>query len=222
MKCARSATIDLSAAYLLLAMTVPEESVLQPRLRSFEHSDDWPNFSLSRFNVTSQQTGQQVSLLSANKAHPVRVTGRVDSVDDEWKHLIRDKRLRERTIALNDITTYAFAEYNDGTHGFWAAGQAGWFEVQNVLSTYEKIYASMDEAASIFYMLADKLRRAVKKRPKFTPKALDKYATQIFNDVCQIIKNLLHGWLKKVPLVPCSEEGFCSFCRYRRCTRSIQ
>ena len=162
---------------------VSEESVLQPRSPSFEHSDDWPTFNLTKINITSQRTGQQVSLLSANKSQPVKVSGRLEKIDEEWKHLIRDKRYREKHIELYDITTYAFAEYNDGSYGFWAAGKAGWFELQAPKSSYKLVYTSMDEAASMFYLLADKLKRAAKKRPKMSTKALDTYAFHIFQDV---------------------------------------
>lgn len=41
----------------------------------------------------------------------------------------------------------------------------------------------MNEAASMFYMLADKLRRAVKKRPKLSAKELDKYTGVLFKEV---------------------------------------
>lgn len=54
-------------------------------------------------------------------------------------NLVRDKNYRDKTIELSNVMTYAFAEYDDGTHGFWAAGLAGWFEYrahQMRLKTY--------------------------------------------------------------------------------------
>ena len=107
----------------------------------------------------------------------------IDSVN-----LVRDKRYRERFIELKNVTTYAFAEYEDGSYGFWAAGNAGWFEIQSSASSFKETYSSMNEAASMFYMLADKLRRAIKKRPKLSAKELDKYTRVLFKevpDLCQ-------------------------------------
>ncbi len=54
----------------------------------------------------------------------------------------------------------------------------------------------MNEAASMFYMLADKLRRAIKKRPKLNAKELDKYTRVLFKEV-------LKAWL--VPISPSAQ-----------------
>ena len=65
-------------------MSVPEGHVLEPRDPNIERSDDWPEFSIAKVNVVSQSTGKPVSLLSAHKDHPVKVTGRLEEVDDQW------------------------------------------------------------------------------------------------------------------------------------------
>ena len=96
---------------------------------------------------------------------------------------VKDKRYREKFIELKNVTTYAFAEYEDGSYGFWAAGKAGWFEIQSPASSFKETYSSMNEAASMFYMLADKLRRAIKKRPKLNARDLDKYIRVLFKEV---------------------------------------
>lgn len=44
----------------------------------------------------------------------------------------------------------------------------------------------MNEAASMFYMLADKLRRAIRKRPKLSAKELDKYTKALFKEVLKL------------------------------------
>lgn len=84
---------------------------------------------------------------------------------------------------MTGITTYAFAEYDDGTYGFWAAGRAGWFELRDSAPAYKQTFEGMHEAASMFYMLADKLRRAQKKNPRLSGKGLERYANAIFRDV---------------------------------------
>ena len=99
-------------------------------------------------------------------------------------YLVRDKNYRDKTIELSNVMTYAFAEYDDGTYGFWAAGLAGWFEIQSASNAFKDIYDKMNEAASIHYMLADKLSRSHNRRPKLTQKALEKYANRTFQDVC--------------------------------------
>lgn len=96
-------------------------------------------------------------------------------------------------IELDHVTTYAFAEYDDGTCGFWAAGKAGWFEIQSPHASYKATYDKMNEAASIFYMLADKMRRAHKMYPKLSNKALNKYAGSVFQDVGRFLR-LLCSW----------------------------
>lgn len=85
---------------------------------------------------------------------------------------------------MHNITTYAFAEYEDGTYGFWAAGKAGWFELKDPAPTYKTAFGKMNEAASMFYMVADKLRRAYKANARLSAKALDRYVNAIFKDVC--------------------------------------
>ena len=89
-------------------------------------------------------------------------------------------------MELRNVTTYAFAEYEDGSYGFWAAGKAGWFEIQSPASSYKETYSLMNEAASMFYMLADKLRRAIKKRPKLNAKELEKYTRVLFKEVLKL------------------------------------
>lgn len=48
----------------------------------------------------------------------------------------------------------------------------------------------MNEAASMFYMLADKLRRAIRKRPKLNAKELDKYTRVLFKEVLKLCQYL--------------------------------
>lgn len=182
-------------------MLITEDAILKPKDPRLKNSDDWPNFLLKNVNITNQQTGQQVSLLSAHKGNPVRVTGQLDEVEDEYRSLgnidasphrvsylltiepvVREERYQSLTIELKDVTTYAFAEYDDGTNGFWAAGTSGWFEVSGVSTKYQTIFNEMLEAASMLYMLADKLRRSTR-RQKLNNKELKKYIRRLFRDV---------------------------------------
>jgi len=65
------------------AMPVSEESILKPRPPNLHNSDDWPAFSLGKVTITSQLNGEQVSLLSAHKGNPLKVSGRLVEVEDE-------------------------------------------------------------------------------------------------------------------------------------------
>lgn len=65
------------------SMATLEEDVLKPRDPALRNSDEWPTFNLKKISVTSSKTGEQVSLLSAHKAHPVIVSGKLDKVDSE-------------------------------------------------------------------------------------------------------------------------------------------
>ncbi|MCJ1467463.1 hypothetical protein MMC07_006088 [Pseudocyphellaria aurata] len=170
-------------------MTVSEESVLEPKDPSIENWDDWPTYSLTNIEVLDQLTALPVSLFSAHKDHPVKVIGHLETIDDDLSHLIRDSRYKTKTIELTDITTYAFAEFDDGSHGFWAAGKAGWFEIQDPVDAFQHIFDRMNEAASIFYFMVDKLRRA--RKSHYTAKFVDQYATKLFKEYLCHGKNYL-------------------------------
>ena len=96
---------------------------------------------------------------------------------------VLDQSYTSTYIELEIVTYYAFAEYDDGTYGFWAAGKAGWFELQSPAGSFRDIYDKMNEAASIFYTLADRLKRAHRRAPSLTTKEVHKYARKTFRNV---------------------------------------
>ena len=70
------------------AMLIAEEKVLRPKDAAIKgDSDSWPEFGLTKVKVTSQETGDLVSLLAAHKSCPVKVEGFLDEVDDDQIHL---------------------------------------------------------------------------------------------------------------------------------------
>lgn len=93
---------------------------------------------------------------------------------------------------------YAFAECEDASYVFWAAGKSGWFELQGPARSFKPIYNKMEEAASIFYMLADKLRRSHNRKRKLNANNLSRYATQVFEDVCRPYQSFLNPIAKVV------------------------
>lgn len=104
--------------------------------------------------------------------------------------LVKDEKYKMKTVELHNVTNYAFAEYDDGTFGFWAAGKAGWFEIKNALGPYQQTLAEMNEAAAMFYIMVDKTRRGRRDPSKFRVKELEKYATGLAKDVYHNVKGL--------------------------------
>lgn len=96
---------------------------------------------------------------------------------------VRDKRYQDRVIELDHVTTYAFAQYDDGTYGFWAAGKAGWFEFQSPSNSYKNTNTKMTEAMAIFYMLADKLRKSQQRKSGYMAKDFITTAKSAFRNV---------------------------------------
>jgi hypothetical protein len=87
-------------------------------------------------------------------------------------------------IELTDVVLYAFAEYMDGTYGFWAAGKCGWFEFDSVASSYRSIHSQMSEATSWIYVLADKIKnQKTKVSGTIDGPKLEKYMQTVFSDV---------------------------------------
>ena len=182
-------------------MPIPEEDVLKQKDPNITDTDEWPSFSLRKVSIVSTRNGQHVSLLEAHKDNSVQVSGQLETVTKDQLRLsrystplhgnhiadfvfsVKDQKYKLKTVELNNITNYAFAEYDDGTFGFWAAGKAGWFEIKNASGLYQQNLAEMNEAASMFYAMVDKTRRGRKDPSKMSIKDLDKYAAGLAKDV---------------------------------------
>ncbi|KAL9612507.1 MAG: hypothetical protein Q9167_002892 [Letrouitia subvulpina] len=160
---------------------IDEDRILLPRDPAISDSNNWPTFSLRKVNVVAEGGDRPVSLLAANSAFPVKVSGVLQRIDSGLNHL--DRKYHSKRIRLNNVTTYAFAEYNDGSYGFWAAGQAGWFEVHEPIPQYRHIYNQMTEAASMFYSLADCQRKSRKKNVAMSTEELNQCVERAFKEV---------------------------------------
>lgn len=69
-------------------MSVPEEKVLVRKDAATDDNPDlWPTFGLRKIQVTSQATGELVSLLSAHKENPLTVIGQLDEPQEEYRKL---------------------------------------------------------------------------------------------------------------------------------------
>ncbi|KAG8530350.1 uncharacterized protein KY384_004852 [Bacidia gigantensis] len=161
-------------------MPLQEDAVLQPKDIGLKCSDDWPTFYLTKANITSVATGEPVSLLSAHKGNPVKVSGRLEEVDEELAHLVRHEKYKKHTIELSNVTVFAFAEFEDETYGFWAAGQAGWYDIGETVPSYKPVLDEMSVEASMIYFLADKVRRS--RKTKYSATEAEKYVRRLFSD----------------------------------------
>lgn len=203
---ASSSFIDLTipepeGAVNQTSMAISEEDIVEAKDPEIKDTDEWPSFCLRKVNVVSMRNGQLMSLLEAHQDNPVKVSGQLETVGKDQLHLsmsspspsdgriadvarqVKDQKYKVMTIKLENVTNYAFAEYDDGSFGFWAAGKAGWFEIKNTLGPYQQILAEMNEAASMFYVMVDKTRKGRKDPSKMSPKDLDKYAAGLAKDV---------------------------------------
>ena len=61
--------------------------LVKPKDPALINTDNWPIFALRKARVVSQETGEQVSLLSAQTNNPVKVTGQLLEVEDSLRHL---------------------------------------------------------------------------------------------------------------------------------------
>lgn len=182
-------------------MDLREGLVLKPlEPNAHEDSTHWPEFSLKDVKVLSEATEGCVSLLAAHQDFPIRVEGILEEVDPAHLELgtmqsfaaaflllmfplVKTTKYRTTRIKLENVVTYSFSQFEDGTFGFWAAGEAGWFEIRNPNKAYRKLFEGMKEATGMFYYLADKYRNTRKNFSNASVKACEKYVKLWFHDV---------------------------------------
>ena len=188
----------------LSRMVMLEEDILEAKDPSIKDIDEWPTFALRKVSVISTRNGKQTSLLEAHQDNPVKVSGQLEPIAKDQIHLgtnepsptaviqliscsVKDDRYRTKTIELSNVVSYAFAEYDDGTFGFWAAGKAGWFEIRSASGPYQQTFANMNEASAMFYIMVDKTKRGRKDPSKMSIKDLNRYGNGLAKDVCCLI-----------------------------------
>ena len=197
-------------------MVVNECLVLEPKQPHLPTPDDWPVFALKDAYVVGQKSGELVSLLSAHKDNHVKVIGRLRKVDPEQRSLVKDPNYRNVTTEIPHVSSFAFAEYDDGSYGFWAAGQAGWFELEEPLPKYKPVFDEMGVGTSMLYFVADKIRRS--RKTQFTGNEFNKHIRRIFKDVPShpAYQDFLRVWLMHL-LVLCRWKTPHPVWRRRRC-----
>lgn len=69
-------------------------------------------------------------------------------------------------IKIENVTNYSFGLDDDGTPQIWAAGKAGWYELQPN-DRYLQYYNDTAEAVDLFYFMVDQHKRIPKKKQRF-------------------------------------------------------
>ena len=96
-----------------------------------------------------------------------------------------DVKRRSGILELKDVKRYSFAQYEDGSYGFWAEGKAGWFELKTAISSYRHTFDKMSEATDMFYHMSDKWGNTKRKRKtNISTAIIEKEAQEIFSEVC--------------------------------------
>jgi hypothetical protein len=78
-------------------MLTPELEVLKPIDPSISHADDYEIFALSNAQIVFQSNGKPASLLAAYADTPLRVEGRLESLD---RGQLKYRTLTHRLLSL--------------------------------------------------------------------------------------------------------------------------
>ncbi|KAI9698730.1 MAG: hypothetical protein M1836_003840 [Candelina mexicana] len=136
-----------------------EEEVLKAKPR-VKDENDWPIYPLR--NVTIYDSSSRIaSLFSADEHNKLLVEGTLRALNSinrltpkyvDCRHLIRGIDLKVRRV-----DRYSYGQFDDGEVALWAAGKAGWFEIEPSRE-YRPVYDDMVEGLKILYFVADKYR----------------------------------------------------------------
>ncbi|KAK5117830.1 hypothetical protein LTR85_008805 [Meristemomyces frigidus] len=175
----------------------PETAVLAPLDPSVDNNpDDWPEYELTNARVhlpygADADPDANVSLLLATEHHPLTVVGQLQPVPQELAdRYCGSSTKRTDAIEVNDVKSFAYGQFSDGSVALWAAGRAGWFALKPSRA-YRDVYNSMVEAVKLLYFVADAYReprRSGKGKnaailPEYTAKGLfEKYAAEVKGD----------------------------------------
>lgn len=137
----------------------PESTLLAPRDPSITDSDEWPEFRLTDAYAVlpdTKDTTQPVSLLLASEHYPLSVIGRLQPPAEGQEHLwlLKDGGKKGIPIVVDDVRSFAYGAYEDGSVEIWAAGKSGWLVIQPGRA-YRTIYQDMCAAVKMLFFVAD-------------------------------------------------------------------
>ncbi|KAJ9637894.1 hypothetical protein H2199_007389 [Coniosporium tulheliwenetii] len=139
---------------------IHESDVLIPQDTSTDEND-WAQIELGNVEVYNAG-GTLVSLLQADWDRPLTVVGRLQDVEEEQAHLLRNPSHANATIKVTNVTRFSYAEYSDKSVALYARGEAGWFILGKPARPYRGIYQDMIEAVEVMYFLVDYHRQTSK------------------------------------------------------------
>lgn len=143
----------------------------------------------------------------------------VDGFGFALLYVVRDPKYESRPLEIPDLRSYTFADFDNGTYGFWVAGKAGWFELKEPAVTYRAIFDGMNEAAGMFYFMAKKYRNAIAAKWSLNSRTKPYHLT-IFKGVRtnQILLAVL-SLAEFLKIVSCQPKKLPSALEYRRRSR---
>ncbi|KAL2864726.1 uncharacterized protein BJX67DRAFT_202928 [Aspergillus lucknowensis] len=149
-------------------MTSREDSVLAARDPSLTDENDWEEFSLSEVRILVPGKSRYANLLAATPENPVQVTGCLEEVEEEQEHLVQDPDYLTKRIVIDNVSHFAYGQYNDGEVGIWVAGRAGWFSISPARG-YRAMFNEVVEAVDLLYFLTDRHKPKGRKKRNWNP-----------------------------------------------------
>ncbi|KAF2663582.1 hypothetical protein BT63DRAFT_430409 [Microthyrium microscopicum] len=150
-----------------MADILKEVDLLRPldsSLTSEEHENDWPVFIMENALVTDK-AGNLVSLFEAAADNLLSVSGELQKDKEQLRYYVSGRAKKTNYIEVNPVGRYAFGADGSGDNvSLWAAGRAGWFELQPALD-YKQFFDEMASGVTAWYFLMDnpKLHKAPSK-----------------------------------------------------------
>lgn len=146
--------------------------MLKPLPATSKDADDaWPIFQLDNVEIyTLDHRGRTfpTELWRATTSHPVTVEGTLVRLTRDMQKTHVKPTSRHSTNAtglrlkIEQCTYWSYGQFEDGVVGWWAAGEAGWFELKPAQS-YRPIYKRMKAAIELMYFVADLHRDSLKR-----------------------------------------------------------
>ncbi|KAB8360702.1 hypothetical protein FH972_024438 [Carpinus fangiana] len=151
--------------------TIPERSLLKPLPASVTDENLWPIFTLKDAEVyTLDHRGRHtpIELWRAEPTHPIVVEGTLMRLPrSAQKHYASSVGITgdgpaPQRIKIDSCTNWSYGQYEDGAIAFWAAGEAGWFEVKPA-AWYKPSYKRTRQGIEILYFIADFYREGLRR-----------------------------------------------------------
>lgn len=145
--------------------THPEERVLRPLDPVPDDVNDWPDFALREVKIFYQGKGRYADLLEAAEDMPLCVLGELMPLEDEQEHFALLEDPSYVRMKIENVTNYSFGQNDDGKPVIWAAGKAGWYEI-DPSDRYLSHYNDTAEAIDMFYFMVDQYQKLPQKRKR--------------------------------------------------------